>query len=86
MGGQTPARVPRMTKRDLLTALAEVGDADAHEIARALGVAYSVAAMGLLRLVRQGLVHRYADPDHGSYWYRLSDRGKERLEYLKDLD
>lgn len=75
-----------MTKHELLEYLAGTGDADANEIARAFGVPYPVAAMGLLRLVRQGLVSRYMDPDRGTYWYRLSHRGQERLAYLRTLD
>ena len=75
-----------MTKRELLEFLAETREADANEIAAALGVPYSVAAMGLLRLVRQGLVSRYIDPERGIYWYSLSDRGQVRLAYLRDSE
>ena len=75
-----------MTKRDLLNYLAEVGEADANEVASALRVPYPVAAIGLLRLVRQGLASRYVDPDRGIFWYRLSDRGRIRLAYLRDLE
>ncbi|MCI0409041.1 MAG: ArsR family transcriptional regulator [Acidobacteria bacterium] len=72
-----------MTKRELLNYLAEVGEADASEIALALEVSYPVAAMALLRLVRQGLASRFVDPDRGIYWYRLSDRGQDRLAHLR---
>ena len=72
-----------MTKHDLLACLAQVGDADASEVAGALGVPYSVAAMALLRLVRQGLASRFVDPDRGIYWYRLSESGEDRLAYLR---
>lgn len=72
-----------MTKRELLNYLAEVGEADANEVAGALGVPYQVAAMGLLRLVRQGLASRFVDPNRGTYWYRLSDRGHDRLVYFR---
>lgn len=72
-----------MTKRALLAYLAEVGDADAKEVASALGVQYSVAAMGLLRLLRQGLASRYRDANRRVYRYRLSDRGEARLVYLE---
>ncbi len=75
-----------MTKRELLEFLAESGQADANEVAVAFGVPYSVAAMGLLRLVRQGLIRRYIDPEQGTYWYSLSDRGQARLAYLREAD
>ena len=72
-----------MTKPELLQYLADAGEADAHEAAWALGVPYPVAAMGLLRLVRQGLASRFVDPARGTYWYRLSDRGHDRLVYFR---
>ena len=75
-----------MSKRELLEFLAETGEANANEVAGAFGVPYSVAAMGLLRLVRQALASRYIEPDNGTYWYSLSDRGQARLAYLRELD
>lgn len=75
-----------MTKQELLEHLAEEEDVDAREVAWALGIPYAAAAMALLRLVRQGLVIRYIDPHGRSFWYRLSDRGKERLAYFREAD
>ena len=75
-----------MSKRELLEFLAENREADANEIAAAFGVSYSVAAMGLLRLVRQGLARRSIDPERGIHWYILSDRGQARLAYLRDSE
>ena len=74
-----------MTKRELLEHLAEVEEADAHEVAVAFGVSYPAAAMALLRLVRQGLAARSIDPHRGTYWYELTDWGQARLEYLREL-
>ena len=71
-----------MTKRQLLTYLDEVRHADAEQVAEELEMDYAAAAMGLLRLTRQGLVERRIDPDRGMYWYRLSARGRARLEYF----
>ena len=48
-----------LTKQILLNHLARVGEADAQDVARTFEVSYSVAAMGLLRLVRQGLASRH---------------------------
>ncbi len=75
-----------MTKRELLEFLAESAEAGATEVAAAFGVPYPVAAMGLLRLARQGLASRYIDPERGTYWYSLSDRGHARLAYFRDID
>jgi len=73
-----------MTKHDLLAYLAEVGEAEATEIADALGVPYAASAMALLRLVRQGLVGRAIDPRRGTYSYRLTDQGHARLEFFEE--
>ena len=40
-----------MTKRDVLIYLADVGEADAADMASALGVPYAASAMAALRLV-----------------------------------
>lgn len=72
-----------MTKASLLDYLDRTDGADAREVASALGEPYSTAAMALLRLSRQGLVARYRDPDTGSYWYQLTERGEARLAYLE---
>jgi len=72
-----------MRKRDLLSYLTHNDGADANEAARAFGVRYAVAAMGLLRLVRQGLANRERPAGGGIYRYRLSERGKSRLKYLE---
>jgi DNA-binding MarR family transcriptional regulator len=72
-----------LTKRALLTYLADAKEVHAKDVATALGVDYSVAAMALLRLARQGLVSRHRTSDRGVYRYRLSERGQSRLEYLE---
>ena len=73
-----------MTKHYLLEHLAERGRADAMEIADSFGLTYAAAAMALLRLARQGLVHRYTDPDDGLYFYELSERGHDRLVFFRN--
>ena len=72
----------RLTKRDLLTYLSRTGESHARDIARAFGVQYSVAAMRLLRLVRQGLVNRSRAVEREAYRYTISERGQSRLAYL----
>jgi len=73
-----------MTKLDLLEFLAGAGSADATEVAKAFAAPYATAAMALLRLCRQGLVQRAVDPLSGTLWYRLTDRGWDRLRYFSD--
>ena len=73
-----------MSKHDLLQCLAQLHDAEAAEVAEDLAVPYANAAMGLLRLARQGLAIRYEDPDTGLYRYALSAHGRGRLAYFKD--
>jgi len=70
--------------RDLLSYLAHTDEAGASDIARAFGVRHDVAAMGLLRLVRQGLATRERAGAQSAYRYRLSQRGRSRLTYLQD--
>src|SRR6266852_4299480 len=64
--------------------LAQVNDAGAADVARALVVRYPVAAMALLRFVRQGLVDRSREHGRAVYRYRLSLRGRARLRYLQE--
>ncbi len=70
-----------LTKRNLLAYLARVDEADAQDVASAFEARYAVAAMGLLRLVRQGLATRQRDA-RGVYRYQVSERGQSRLTYL----
>jgi DNA-binding MarR family transcriptional regulator len=72
-----------MTKHDLLEHLAAAGRADAMDVATAFGITYAAAAMALLRLTRQGLVHRCLDPQDGLYFYELSERGHARLAFFR---
>jgi len=73
-----------LTKQKVLTFLAQAPDADAQGVALAFGVSYSVAAMGLLRLVRQGLASRRRHVEGRVYRYQLTERGRSRLEYLEE--
>jgi hypothetical protein len=73
-----------MTKRDVLVYLADVGEADAAEMASALGVPYATGAMAALRLVRQHFASRALDPHRGLYTYQLTDHGHARLAFLED--
>ena len=72
-----------LRKRDLLFYLSHNYEADANDVARAFAVRYSVAAMALLRLVRQGLATRDRPAEQGMFRYRLSERGRSRLLYLE---
>ncbi len=56
--------------------------ADAVEIAETLELNYSSVAMGLLRLVRQGLATRYIDPDTQLLVYEITPKGEARIDYF----
>jgi len=71
-----------MSKAPLLHYLRSAKSADAFEIAAHFGIQYSAAAMALLRLVRQNLAQRLCDPETGVFWYRLTNQGKERLDWF----
>lgn len=73
-----------LAKRDLLAFLARVGEASADDVASAIGIRYAVAAMALLRLVRQGLAERSRRDERSVYRYRLSERGRTRLRYFQE--
>jgi DNA-binding MarR family transcriptional regulator len=73
-----------MTKYALLACVADAGEADASEMANALGVSYATSAMALLRLVRQHLASRVVDPHRGLYIYQLTDHGHARLAFFAD--
>jgi DNA-binding MarR family transcriptional regulator len=75
-----------MTKHDLLEYLDDVGQANAHQIARVFEMPYATAAMALLRLTRQGLAERYVEPESAVYCYALSHHGAERLAYFEALE
>jgi hypothetical protein len=75
-----------MTKHQLLAYLHNAPFADAHQVAADFGIAYPVAAMALLRLVRQALASRIVDHFEGFYRYELSDRGYQRLAYFHYLE
>jgi DNA-binding MarR family transcriptional regulator len=72
-----------MTKHELLQHLADAGQAYAMDIANTFGITYPAAAMALLRLARQGLVHRYVNTNDGLYYCDLSDRGHARLKFFQ---
>ena len=61
----------------------EQGDAEAMQVASALGLGYEAAAMALLRAYRGGLVARTGAPGSEPFRYTLTDKGEERLDYLR---
>jgi len=69
-------------KADVLAAVADHGEADAVEVADALGLTYEAAAMALLRAYRGGLLVRIGAPGLQGFRYSLTDKGTQRLEYL----
>jgi predicted ArsR family transcriptional regulator len=73
-----------MTKQNILKFMVRHQQVDAFDLAHGVGVPYPTAAMALLRLTRQGLAQRFVDPVRRIFWYRLTERGLERLHYLSD--
>jgi hypothetical protein len=69
-------------KADVLAAVADRGEADAVEVADALGLTYEAAAMALLRAYRGGLLARIGTQGLAAFRYSLTDKGAQRLEYL----
>lgn len=69
-------------KADVLAAVADRGEAEALEVAGALGLTYEAAAMALLRAYRSGLLARVGLLGREAFRYFLTDKGRQRLEYL----
>jgi hypothetical protein len=70
-------------KIDVLAAVADRGEADSLEVADTLDFTYEAAAMALLRAYRGGLLARVGAPGRESFQYALTDKGWQRLEYLR---
>lgn len=75
-----------MDKIDLLEFLADYDSVGLAEVAAAFDVSSPAAGMALLRLLRQGLVARYLDPQRPLYWYALTHKGQARLNHLQQFD
>lgn len=69
-------------KADVLAAVADRGEAEAFEVASTLGLTYEAAAMALLRAYRSGLLGRVGSLGQEAFRYFLTDKGRQRLEYL----
>jgi hypothetical protein len=69
-------------KADVLAAVADRAEADAVEVADAVGLTYEAAAMALLRAYRGGLLARIGAPGLQAFRYSLTDKGRQRLEYF----
>jgi len=74
----------RVTKHNVMAYLGNVGEADAAEMANALGVSYATSAMALLRLVRQHLASRIVDTNRELYTYHLTGHGHARLAFFEE--
>ncbi|HKW90965.1 MAG TPA: hypothetical protein VJX92_03635 [Methylomirabilota bacterium] len=69
-------------KVDVLASVADHGEAEALEVVAALGFTYQAAAMALLRAYRSGLLARIGTPGQEAFRYALTDKGRQRLEYI----
>ena len=69
-------------KKEILALVDELGEASSGDIAALTYRDSKTASMALMRYHRQGLLYRYWD--QGEYMYGLTDRGYERMEWLRD--
>lgn len=69
-------------KADVLAVVADRGEAEALEVASTLGLTYEAAAMALLRAYRSGLLGRVGSLSREAFRYFLTDKGRQRLDYL----
>jgi DNA-binding MarR family transcriptional regulator len=69
-------------KLEILEALEELGEATVEDVASMLGRSYESVGMALLRYHRHRLVSRYRARGR-IRMYSLTERGMERLEYLR---
>lgn len=66
----------------MLRVVAEQGDVEARDVAAALGMGPETAAMALLRAYRTGLLTRTGPGGCVGFGYCLTEKGRQRLEYL----
>ena len=73
---------------DLLRVIAEIPDCRVSDVVRRLGITVGAASKGVERQVRDGLVHRAANPEDGrSSFLALTPAGRQVLdEALPTLD
>ena len=71
-----------MDKLSLLNYLTGVLDAAASDVAQTFQVPLPVAGMALLRLTRSGLATRALDSDRNIYFYSITPKGRDRVQYF----
>ncbi len=69
-------------KVDVLGVVANQGEAEARDVAEAVGMNAEAAGMALLRAYRAGLLTRSGAGGHAGFRYALTQKGWERFEYL----
>lgn len=69
-------------KIETLDLIENMGEATTHEVAELTGRRYEAASMAMLQYHRYGLLHR-RKLERGAYSYSITERGIERLEWLK---
>ena len=73
-------------KLEVLMEMEAVEDAVAGEIAEELGYPYASVAMAMLRYHRQGLLNRYTSDWKNEKVYSLTDKGRDRIDWLLDQE
>lgn len=74
---------PMIKKIDILSFLETEHDQDARQVAEAFDLSSEASGMMLVRLYRQGLLKRELDPRDQVYFYSLTPKGRDRLDYLR---
>lgn len=78
------ARVQSPLKFYVLAFCEEHGAVDYTELAEALGMPPDYAADRLMGYANSGLLDRTRPDDGGRSTYRLTDRGRDRLQWFRD--
>jgi DNA-binding MarR family transcriptional regulator len=71
-------------KLQILSYLEMNEEQDVGQVAPACQITSEAAGMVLLRLFRQGLLKRELDSDNRLFFYSLSKKGGDRLNYLRN--
>ncbi len=71
-------------KIQILNYLEKVKEQDAGQVAAAFQCSCEASGMKLLRFFRQGLLKRELDSDNRLFFYSLSKKGRDRLNYFRN--
>ncbi len=73
-----------MRKLQVLNYLEVNNEQDGRQIAQTCQMTFEATGMLLLRLFRQGLVKRELDAQDQVFFYSLTSKGRDRLNYFRN--